>query len=459
MAASTNSISLPTIDATSFRLSCKRFLLTYPQCPLSKNQVLQFLQEKFQRKLDWAVVAEEKHQDGSPHLHAFVNLHTRCNYRSASCLDIPSNEASRSGYHPNIKLVTRTPEAVMHYVCKDDNYIAHQIDVTEFLQAKKQKKSTTHVKLHAALVTGSTMQEVALDEELGPVVMMNLTRLTQFQALLQTLEKTKRRQELKNSKISVKPSIGYATPAISSICSWMNLSIRTTRPRKSPQLWIVSEGSAGKSTTIQRLCNAYELSPYYWPKATHWHDAYVDGAYDLIILDEFKSQKTLQEMNSMADGMVTTLPRRSLPDVVKKDNLPLIVCSNQPPADCYPNVYGTSSYDAMLNRFIVVHVPPGEFIRLDFDDNTQSPYDEYDLEYQLELPPTLALSSPNLITPDLTPIHSQAQQELFPLDTHEVVLDDDNFIDELDDYVIPTRKRVRPSRMISHLLDLEAGED
>ena len=44
---------------------------------------------------------------------------------------------------------------------------------------------------------------------------------------------------------------------------------------------------------ISNLERWFKLRVYWWPKDEHWWDGYEDGAYDLIVLDEFKSQKKI----------------------------------------------------------------------------------------------------------------------------------------------------------------------
>ena len=53
----------------------KGWFLTYPQCELKKEEVLSILSTNFSKqKIVEYVIAEEKHADGSPHIHAFVKF-------------------------------------------------------------------------------------------------------------------------------------------------------------------------------------------------------------------------------------------------------------------------------------------------------------------------------------------------------------------------------------------------
>ena len=64
----------------SYRLSCKHLLLTYPRLDETKEQVLGALMEKRLSIKDY-IVARELHNDGTPHIHVYLKLNLRVNYR------------------------------------------------------------------------------------------------------------------------------------------------------------------------------------------------------------------------------------------------------------------------------------------------------------------------------------------------------------------------------------------
>ena len=105
------------------------WFLTYPQCPVAKEDMLDALKAKMELK-EW-IVAEEKHEDGSPHLHCFLKL-TRKFYWNAkkepAFWDV-------DGYHPHVE-TARCWKAVEAYCKKDGDYITN-IDIA----AAKSKKA------------------------------------------------------------------------------------------------------------------------------------------------------------------------------------------------------------------------------------------------------------------------------------------------------------------------------
>lgn len=108
----------------------KGWFLTYPQCNETKEDLLQYLQTKV---IEESVVCEEKHEDGSPHLHAFVKLKDAIKLKDAPTYFDFNN------YHGNYQ-PAKSWSAVKDYVKKDDNYITYNLDV-ESAQQKKSKRN------------------------------------------------------------------------------------------------------------------------------------------------------------------------------------------------------------------------------------------------------------------------------------------------------------------------------
>jgi len=54
----------------SIRIQAKGWFLTYPQCSLTKEHLLQELKKT--GTITEYIVASEKHESGEPHLHAFI---------------------------------------------------------------------------------------------------------------------------------------------------------------------------------------------------------------------------------------------------------------------------------------------------------------------------------------------------------------------------------------------------
>lgn len=109
----------------TFRFQASTIFLTYAQCPLTKEVLLEKLNEIFTIK-DYCI-ARELHSDGHPHLHAFLKLESKIHKRTPTFADV-------DGFHPNITS-PRSIKAVITYVQKDNDFLASE-GITELLNKK-----------------------------------------------------------------------------------------------------------------------------------------------------------------------------------------------------------------------------------------------------------------------------------------------------------------------------------
>lgn len=88
----TSVVSAPKVP--KFRYSAKSIFLTFAQCPLSKEVMMEHI--KLQGQLDKCCIAQEAHADGHMHLHVAAWYKNRLEFKSPQRFDI-------QGYHPNIR--------------------------------------------------------------------------------------------------------------------------------------------------------------------------------------------------------------------------------------------------------------------------------------------------------------------------------------------------------------------
>ena len=112
------------------RRETKGWFLTYPKCPLRKEDVLTILETNGLPKIVEYVICEEQHEDGSPHLHAFIKLEKKRSFSSVS------KKFDLLTYHGHYE-PAKSWKAVVDYVKKDGNYITNlNLDAAEKKQAK-----------------------------------------------------------------------------------------------------------------------------------------------------------------------------------------------------------------------------------------------------------------------------------------------------------------------------------
>lgn len=101
--------------APKLRLESKRFFLTYPRYGDSTRLLNRLRSEP---NIQCYIVAHEYHNDGNPHLHAYVELSNRLRITDPRYWDVETS-------HPNVQVV-RSKSAVIEYACKDDEFIAEK---------------------------------------------------------------------------------------------------------------------------------------------------------------------------------------------------------------------------------------------------------------------------------------------------------------------------------------------
>lgn len=94
----------------TFRLNGKAFFLTYPQCNLAPEELGNHLNSL--GLTTYLLVAREKHQDGTDHLHALAIYLDKKNISNCTYFDT-------RGFHPNVQ-TCRDRKAVKTYITKGD---------------------------------------------------------------------------------------------------------------------------------------------------------------------------------------------------------------------------------------------------------------------------------------------------------------------------------------------------
>lgn len=117
-----------------WRIDTRSLFLTYPQCFLSKERLMEHL--RLLLDPESIVVAREDHKDGGSHLHAYIKLKKKKTFKNCRFFDV--TEEGGIIYHPNIQSA-RNPYAVIKYVQKDDDYIQYNIDLAAKFKANQSK--------------------------------------------------------------------------------------------------------------------------------------------------------------------------------------------------------------------------------------------------------------------------------------------------------------------------------
>lgn len=102
----------------NFRLQGKSIFLTYPRCDIIALYMLDYLYNLLDKyKPTYARVCQEKHQDGSMHLHCLVQTEKKFCLRSQTYFDV-EDPTTLTNHHPNCQIPRRDAD-VADYIAKE----------------------------------------------------------------------------------------------------------------------------------------------------------------------------------------------------------------------------------------------------------------------------------------------------------------------------------------------------
>ena len=273
----------------------KGWFCTWPQCPLPKEVVLRELDRVLNIKE--YVICEEKHKDGSPHLHAFIKLKGRKRFKS-DMFDV-------DGYHGHYE-PAKSFRCVVKYVTKDGNYVSN-IDVKSAI-AKKGK-----------LTKEDLLKDVdtLLDE--GKITPLQVASWYKNSCVYKMLINGKK----------IMPEV---------------------MPEKKRHLWIWGSSNTGKTTLLRNQMKEKGMDNFFQIPANNDWVGYDDQYY--LYFDEYKGQLTIQELNKICDGGAKMNVKGG--SVMLRYDVQVIILSNFSIEECY-NRAPQILIDSLNNRFISEH--------------------------------------------------------------------------------------------------------
>jgi len=350
-----------------FRLQSKAIFLTYAQCDTPHTTLFDNLKTAFPDPQNHFLVSRERHEDGSWHLHALLDLHSKLRTRRVNYFDGLVTPPK----HPNIKSKLTSKAATIRYIVKggDPDLIVSTFDYSKFLDASAAKRSTKATQICTLINEGNTLDDI--DDLYPEYVLMHHRHLREYFSFKSLKARRKEFAAAQLIPVSVVPQPDYMSVWNCRIADWLSNNIRKPRVHRQTQLWISSPPGSGKTTLIMWLETTFRLSIYFWPRDEHWWDGYSDKAYDLIVLDEFRSQKKITELNPILSADPTSLSRRSAAPLVKRDNLPVIILSNFTPQQCFHKC-SAEQLAPLLDRVLIVDLPANQHLRFDREVESQN---------------------------------------------------------------------------------------
>jgi len=325
----------------AFRLQGKMLALTFPQCDMDPDLMLQKIKDHWgEDGIKWCVVSRESHEDGNNHLHIGLWLRRVFDTRSARCFDFLADK------HGNYKPMTN-PAGWVEYIIKDGDFTCFNINPKTYIQSRKKRKAVSFLEMATLMDEGSTVREC---KKLHPgFALQHLSKMRTYEAYTAS-------NVMKNSlkKWNLLPAL-QLTGAQQLVALWLNKNIHQTRTFGQKQMMIIGPTGVGKTSLIMKLQSFCRI--YFVPMNEDWYDLYNDTDYDLIVFDEYRSQKTIQFMNQFVEGSPCQFKIKGSQGL-KKKNLPVIILSNYAPSDMYLQVskFKPEVLDIFKRRYDIIYL-------------------------------------------------------------------------------------------------------
>lgn len=329
--------------AAQYRFKAKCVFLTYPQCPLAKEDALRALRAKLgEEDGTHYLIGQEKHQDGNTHLHVYVEREKTIDTLNPRYFDIEV-------YHPNIE-APRDRTAVKKYVTKEDK--EPLVWPSEWNWEEKRKGKWAQAA--PLLLAGQSAK--ALLQSMPDFVLGNLKKVQEAVAFVANIKRQEEIPPLEAFLTWVPPGDITSTWCDATRTVWNVLRdnlMNKAFGRK--QLYLHGPTGIGKSTFLQHLAAC--LATYFIPTTEDFYDLWDDELYTLSVMEEFKSQKTIQWLNQWLDGGVLNVKKKGS-QALKKNPVPTVVLSNFDinGSDVYPNMQEKVSLMTLRRRFHSVEV-------------------------------------------------------------------------------------------------------
>lgn len=371
------------------RWNAKQFLLTFSRNNTEKQTVADRAIQAYGDNIDWMMVAEEVHQDGCPHLHVALKFKKRMDVRQHNFFDFMSNNELEGGSnHCNIEIFN-SPAGTVEYLSKWDPEPVRHGEIPErkkkttssrggnsSSEGKPRKPKITQT-IHQYFKAGKTLQDIDKEEELGPFLMCNLAKLRDYQSWQQV-----QAAKLRGPGDAVEFRTACTRTPCQKVVEWLEKNLNQPRRFKQKQLYIHGPPNTGKTTLLEKLRHHYRV--FEMPADDKRFNDWEDGAYDIAVMDEFKGQLPITFLNKFLDGQTMKLAALYSVGIQKKQNIPMIICSNF----TVENAYHNSSHEALHPlqiRLEIVELEPEHILDVDFITHSKEAEDDHGEQSSMHL--------------------------------------------------------------------------
>ena len=215
-------------------------------------------------------------------------------------------------------------------------------DVHGFNYVEEKKMGVTE-EIATLIEQGGSLRDVPLGYQ-----MMHYRQLAEWECVC-------RRRHLRDDKEPWLPLELTGDDPADRIREWLNSNLFTDRVFKQKQLYVVGPSGTGKTSLVRALDRFCSI--YWMPNDEEFYDEWEEGAYDLVVIDEFRGTNKISWLNRFLEG--TPLNMRIKGSHSRKVvNVPVIMCSNFTLEAIYANAQErlVGSISALLNRLEIIHL-------------------------------------------------------------------------------------------------------
>jgi len=299
-----------------YRANRKKFFLTYSQCDKTPEEL--FVHLSTIAAIHKYLIAQELHQDGGKHLHAYIDFVEKQDFKNCRWADF-------DGYHPNDRGKVRDEFACAKYCGKDGNFI------TNFYKINPWSKAAD--------------PETTVDEA------MEILRKERPEKFL-----LYRDQLYKNLKSQKKRKIEMKCPDIQ-LRVWQKavLELLKQEPADRTVIWIYSEFSNMGKTTFKKYVQYHYKDDFLVGSATLRDTMYSYDGHKIIWFDLPRAQpidaEMLAQLECLSDGGIINSSKYASGNKVVSAHI--VVTTNKDPYR--QNQWGITAEMKLPERLKVFH--------------------------------------------------------------------------------------------------------
>jgi len=311
------------------RFQAKEAFLTYPQCALGKQIVYEHLLALGPKQL---CVVQESHADGNPHLHAYVSFEKKKDWRDFHSVFDCQGQNANNAMRKDGKLKYAQHDWLV-YLQKSDKEPLCNFDINAVILAQENHKRKPQEKNLEFL---SQLEEKGVNQcvKEGLISIMNYKKVKLNFEEFKADTKVDEREELPMS---------IETP-------W-DMFLDCNNEVKQCHYWFFSEcPSLGKTTFGNHLVEKYKAQFVNYQEPLKFQ-SHITPETELIILDEYRGQMKISDLNLLCDGSLMFGKKGSDPKKLLNKAI-VIVLSNKSPEEVYKN----SDVSLIQARFNIINI-------------------------------------------------------------------------------------------------------